>query len=73
MIRFLMRDMGVEIEPFLNDTPQVLTQSPNAIELREKWSDTAVYEMAKGHCALNGKKMRLTGEPFNAIYKFVCE
>lgn len=73
MIRFLMRDMDGEIEPFLNDTPQVVRHSPNAIELREKWSDTAVYETARGHCASNGKNMRLTGEPIDGIYKFVCE
>ncbi len=73
MIRFLMRDMGVEVGPLLEDTPQILKRSSDGIELREKWSNTAVHKTAKEHCAKSGKHMRLTGEPFDGIYKFVCE
>lgn len=73
MIRFLIRDMGVEIGPLLEDTPEILMQSPDAIHLREKWSDTAVYGLAKRHCATYDKQFRLTGEPFDGIYKYVCE
>lgn len=73
MIKFLMRDMGVNIGPLLEDMPLVLKRSSDGIQLREKWSDTAVYEMAKNHCAEYGKKMRLTSEPLKGIYKFACE
>ena len=73
MIRFLMRDMGVEIGPLLEDTPEVLMQSSDSIQLREKWSDSAVYDLAKRHCATHDKQFRLTSEPFDSIYKFVCE
>ncbi len=73
MIRFLMRDMGVEIEPLLEDLPHVIKRSPDGIRLREKWSNTAVYKMAKDHCVVHGKKERQTEEPFDGIYKFICE
>ena len=72
MIRFLMRDRGVEIAPLLEDKPDILKQSADHIHLREKWSDTAVYEFAKQHCAKSDKKFRLTGEVFNGEYKFKC-
>ncbi|MEP1441610.1 MAG: dienelactone hydrolase family protein [Hyphomicrobiales bacterium] len=72
MIRFLMRDRGVEIVPLLEDKPDTLKQNANSIHLREKWSDTAVYEFAKQHCAKVDKKFRLTSEPFNGEYKFKC-
>ena len=73
MIRFLMRDMGVKIEPLLDDTPEIVKKTDNSIHLREKLSDTAVYETAKLHCAENNKKMRQTVEPLDGLYKFVCE
>lgn len=73
MIKFLMRDRGVEIGPLLEDTPLVLKRSPEGIQLREKWSDTAVYEMAKTHCAENGKKARPTAEAVKGVYTFACE
>ncbi len=73
MIRFLMRDMGMDIETLVDDEPQIVKRSQNAIHLIEKWSDTAVYETAKAHCAEGGKRSRLTGEPFDGIYRFVCE
>ena len=73
MIRFLMRDVGVEIGPLLEDTPEILMNSPQKIHLREKWSDRAVYGAAKRHCATHDKQFRLTDEPFDGIYNFVCE
>ena len=73
LIRFLMRDMGVELGPLLEDAPIVVTLSPDGIQLREKWSDEAVYNLAKRHCAAYSKLSRLTGEPFDGIYNFVCE
>ena len=72
MIRFLMRDRDVEIPPLLEDNPDILKLSADTIHLREKWSDTAVYEFAKQHCAKSDKKFRLTGEVFNGEYKFTC-
>ena len=72
MVRFLMRDRGVEIAPLLEDKPDILKQNADLIHLREKWSDTAVYEFAKQHCAKSDKKFRLTGEVFNGEYKFKC-
>jgi len=73
MIRFLMRDMGVKIEALVNDNPQILKQSSSEIHLREKWSDSAVYEAARKHCVSFEKKSRQTGEPINDVYKFKCE
>lgn len=73
MIRFLMRDMGVEIEPLLIDEPEVISQSDSGIKLREKWSDTAVYDAAKAHCSDLGKKSWPTGETIGGVYSFVCE
>lgn len=73
MIRFLMRDMGVEIEPLLSDDPEILKQSEKEIYLREKWSDTAVYQTAEAHCAKFDKKTRHASEPFNGLYKFRCD
>jgi len=73
MIRFLMRDIEVELAPLLEDAPKVVTQSPDGIQLREKWSDEAVYDLAKRHCAMHDKLSRLTAEPFDGIYNFACE
>ena len=72
MIRFLMRDRGIEIAPFLEDKPDILKQSNDGIHLREKWSDTAVYELAQQHCAKSDRTFRLTSEVFNGEYKFKC-
>ena len=73
MIRFLMRDMGVELGPLLEDAPKVVSRSPDGIKMLEKWSDEAVYDLAKRHCAAHNKLSRLTGEPFGGIYEFACE
>ena len=72
MIRFLMRDRGIEIAPFLEDKPDILKQSNDGIHLREKWSDTAVYELAQQHCGKSDRTFRLTSEVFNGEYKFKC-
>ena len=42
MIRFLMRDMKAEIGPLLEDAPEIIAHTSDGIDLREKWSDTAV-------------------------------
>jgi hypothetical protein len=73
MIRFLMRDMGADVGPLLEDLPEVLMRSPEGIQLREKWSDRAVRDLAKRHCATYDKQARLTGESFDDLYKFACE
>lgn len=73
MIRFLMRDMSVKIEPLLQDLPYVIKRSPSGIQLREKWSDTAVYKTAKDHCVAQGRAERQASEPVDGAYKFICE
>jgi Dienelactone hydrolase family len=73
MIRFLMRDMDADVGPLLEDQPVVLGHSPDGIQLREKWSDRAVFDEAKRHCASYDKQTRQTGEAFNGLYKFACE
>ncbi len=73
LIKFLMRDMEVDIELFLFDEPIVISKSSIGIKLKEKWSDTAVYQRAKNHCGIYGKNSRIAGEPFNKIYQFKCE
>jgi dienelactone hydrolase family protein len=73
MIRFLMRDMGTDVDRLLEDLPEVLTRSPDGIQLREKWSDWAVRDLVRRHCETFDKQVRLTGEPFDGDYQFVCE
>lgn len=73
MIRFLMRDMGVDIDTVSQDKPIILKKTPDEIHLVEKWSDTAVYETSKIHCATFNKNRRLIQEPHDGVYKFVCE
>lgn len=73
LIRFLTRNMDVDIEILAPDVPQTVTQTPDTILLREKWSDEAVYESARQHCAQTGKSSHLIAEPVNRLYSFVCE
>jgi hypothetical protein len=51
----------------------VLDSSDQMIELREKWSDQAVYRTAGEHCARHQKKHHLVAEPRDRVYSFVCE
>lgn len=73
MIRFLLRDMNVDIEDIAEDRPIILEQSPSGIQLVEKWSDAAVYEASREHCTAQGKQSRLTAEPRNGVYTFACD
>lgn len=73
LIRFLMRDMKADLEALLPDIPTVLKRSDNGIELKEKWSDDAVYSFARTHCEAFERRHRLVSEPHNQHYRFVCE
>jgi dienelactone hydrolase len=73
LIRFLTRDMDVDTDSLVIDVPVVVSQTPNTIVLREKWSDEAVYDAARQHCAQTGKSGHLIAEPVDRLYSFVCE
>jgi dienelactone hydrolase len=73
LIRFLTKDMEVDVESLVSDNPMVLDSSDQMIELREKWSDQAVYRTAGEHCARHQKKHHLVAEPRDRVYSFVCE
>jgi hypothetical protein len=65
--------MEVDVESLVSDNPMVLDSSDQMIELREKWSDQAVYRTAGEHCARHQKKHHLVAEPRDRVYSFVCE
>jgi len=73
LIRFLMRDIDVDIEALVLDNPEVLQNSPDKITLRQKWSDEVVYKAAVEYCAGSLRKSHLVAEPIDEVYEFICE
>ncbi len=73
LIEFLTRDWDIDTEALAADAPTIIERSAEAITLREKWSDEAVYAAAKGHCAKHGKRSHLIAEPQDKVYSFICD
>jgi len=73
LIKFLTRDMNVDAKALASDVPIVVKSSADGIQLREKWSDEAVYAAARTHCAKYAKRSHLIARTQKNVYSFVCE
>lgn len=73
LIKFLTRDMGININQIASNKPEILEANADKIILVQKWTEQAVYEAAEAHCHSFNRTTRLTGEPRNDTYRFACD
>lgn len=72
LIRFLTRDMDVDQEALIDDTPKIVQSDDTGITLIPKWSGEDAYDYANKYCAKLGKTSYATRTTEQGIYKFVC-
>ncbi len=72
LIKFLTRDLDVDQEALLDDSPIVIETSEQGITLKIRWSLESVYSAAKKYCSELGKTSHVTGNVPQGVYTFVC-
>ncbi len=72
LIKFLTRDLDVDQDALLDDTPAVIETSEQGITLKVRWSVESVYSAAKKHCSQQGKTSHVIGNNPQGVYTFVC-
>jgi len=72
LIKFLTRDLDVDQENLIDDTPEIIDSNKNGIKLKKKWSVESVYQTAKEYCSRFKKKNHLIENTEMGVYAFIC-
>jgi hypothetical protein len=72
LIKFLTRDLDVDIDGLIDNTPIIIKANDAGIVLKSKWSTEDVYKEAKKYCSKLGKTNHLNANTDLGIYSFVC-
>lgn len=73
LIKFLTRDLDVDQDALLDDTPIVIEINDQAgIKLKKRWSLEAVFNAAKIHCSRQGKASHVIDNTPPDVYTFIC-